>query len=389
MQDSESVQNLKVSDEIKEILSVEAHTPAVRQMLRPTVTTDSKCVMTLRSQRKRSASNPQNEDERLGIRIDSPKLPKTIIMESSDTKEGELEENRSSMTQQLESEKVISERALFNGKRRSEKEGNLVRLPDSKVESVLKMLRSKSNELKAIQNEQEFRNSADNPSLQEQPLQHSARRKQARIDSWSSKDSHELIVDTEELISVHSDSGTEVVLTQQENVNAKSGEAIENQILDNDNITMLSEKKASNYAVSWKKLDERKSSKDNREISNQHEILSATKSGNRVAMEKQSNTQSSATQVKREITLKSRLENAETVVRSLSKSVRLKEPKKLAVTRHNKQVASEARNRKLTEEGAIKAKDKWKDADQTMAFLQELKMTETHLEKEPVVCYDL
>ncbi|EFO25233.2 hypothetical protein LOAG_03255 [Loa loa] len=382
--DKGSVQNLKVSDGINELLSVEEYIPAVSQTSRHIITTGSKCTGMLWSQRKRSESNPQNE-ERLGIRAGSSKLSK-VITTSTDTREDELDTNQGYSTQQLRNEKVISRRAVLSGKKCLEKEGNLVRLPESKVESVLEMLREESDELKAIRNEEKLEGCIDNPVPQGQPLRRSAWKKQARIDSWSSQDNQELMIDTKEFITVQNDLETEV-LTQQENVNINSSEAVENQILNVDNIAIHghSGKEVWNFTMSWESFDERKSSEGNRENSTKDGILSTMKSGNQIAKRKQNNTtQSTVMHVEREITLRNGLESAEIAVECSSKNIGIRESKKSLVTRNNKLVTSEAKKRKLAEELISNVEDKWEDAGQITTSSQKSKMIGTYRGKEPV-----
>ncbi|MCP9259456.1 hypothetical protein DINM_002400 [Dirofilaria immitis] len=287
---SESVQNIEVSDEIKKILSVETHIPIVRQMPRPIVV-DSKCIGTFRSRRKRSGPNFQNEDENLGIRINSPKLPKIIITTSTDTKKGELRENQGSIMQWPGNAEAISRTAMFSKRKGLENE-DLVRVPEDK------------------------------------PLQCSMKKKQVRIDSFSSEDGQKLMICAKELNSVQSDRRTEVVLTQQENVPTKSDKIPGNPISNNTVKLSVSEKEARDFAV-----DEENSKK--------YGIPSATKSGH-------------------EGTQKS------------------------AVIRNDGQMVSKARKQKLAEEGTRNTEDKWKDSDQTAVPFQELKTIENHPGKQLV-----
>ncbi|VDK62352.1 unnamed protein product [Onchocerca ochengi] len=380
---SESVQNLKTSDENKKILFAEANVATVRQISRSTITTDSKYIMPLRSQRKRSGSNPQNKDETLGIRVDSPKLPKKIA-KSIDTEEDELEKNPGSIIQQSGSAKAVSERIVFSEKRYLEKKENLVRLSEDKVKSVLEIVRDKSADLRTFQEEQKFGKCFGNPTLQKQSLRRSAKRKHVRTDSCSSEDNQELVIDAKELNNVQSELAAEVALTQQENVNERLDKTSGDPIL-NDNSAKFSssEKEVLDSSVSWKKLDEKGSLKDNRKNSKKYWIPSTTKSGSEVADEKQSNTQLSASLVQRKI-LRNELENTEIAVESSSKNVQVREPKKLAAIQNNRQIASEVRKRKLTEKGASNAEDKCEDADQTTILPNESTMTEIHHGKEPV-----
>ncbi|VDO40482.1 unnamed protein product [Onchocerca flexuosa] len=383
LQNSESVQNLKTSNKNKKILSAEANVTTAGQILRSTITTDSKCIVTLRSQRKRSGSNPQNRDESLGIRVDSPKLPK-IIVKSIDTEEDELEKNQDSMMQQSGSAKAVSGRSVFNEKMYLEKKENLVRLSEDKVKSVLEMIRNKSADLKTFQ-EQKFGKYIGNPVSQEQPLRRSVKRKQVRTDSWSSEDNQELMTNTRELSNVQSDLAAEVViLTQQENVNKRSDKTPGDPILnDNSAKLSMSEKEVLDSSVSWNKSDEEESLKDYRENSKKCGILSTIKSGNEVADEKQNNTQSSASFVQQKI-LRNGLENAEFAVESSSKNVQIREPEKLAAIGNNRQIASEVKKRKLTKKGASNTEDKCEDANQTTTHPHESKMTDIYHGKDPV-----
>ncbi|VDM18802.1 unnamed protein product [Wuchereria bancrofti] len=366
---NEFIENHRDETPFVEIPFVEALVPTVRQRLRPR-TIDSRSEKT--SQRKRSGFNSPNGNESFRIRVASPKLPK-VITESSSTKQDELDENQGSRMQSSGSEKMISGRAVFGGKICSENDGNLVRLSEGKVESVLKMLTIKNAELKTIQNELKLERCVGNPVSQEQPL-HSTRMKQLRIDCFSPKDIQELSIDSKELISIQSDLKTEVVLMQQENASTKPGEAVGIRNDNNIAIHRLSEK-------DWN-LNEIKSSKNNRKILKGHEIPSTIKSGNQVG-KKKNNIHSLATRVQREITLRNELENTEIAVESLSKNDQNRESKKLTIIQNN-QVTSESRKRKLAKNECSNTEDEWKDGDQTMASLQKSKMIETNHEKEPV-----
>ncbi|KAM3723545.1 Nuclear distribution protein nudE [Dirofilaria immitis] len=340
---SESVQNIEVSDEIKKILSVETHIPIVRQMPRPIVV-DSKCIGTFRSRRKRSGPNFQNEDENLGIRINSPKLPKIIITTSTDTKKGELRENQGSIMQWPGNAEAISRTAMFSKRKGLENE-DLVRVPEDKVKRVLEIMKDKSAELLVIKKEKKSENFFGNPVLQKQPLQCSMKKKQ-------------------------SDRRTEVVLTQQENVPTKSDKIPGNPISNNTVKLSVSEKEARDFAV-----DEENSKK--------YGIPSATKSGHEVTNEKQSNPQFIAPSMHREIMLRNKLKNVE-IVESSSKNLQIREPKKSAVIRNDGQMVSKARKQKLAEEGTRNTEDKWKDSDQTAVPFQELKTIENHPGKQLV-----
>ncbi|VIO91563.1 Uncharacterized protein BM_BM10844 [Brugia malayi] len=371
---NESVENHRVSDEITEIPFVEALVPTIRQRLRPK-TTDSKSVRISvtekSSQRKRSGFNSPNGNESFRIRVASPKLPK-VITESSSTKEDELDENQGFRMQSSRSEKMISGGAVFGGKTCSEKDGNLVRLSEGKVESVLKMLAIKNAELKTIQNEQEFERCVDNPASQEQPL-HSTRMEQLQIDSFSSKHMEELSTDSKELINVQNDLRTEDALMQRENANTKPGETVG---IRNDNNIALHRRSQKDWD-----LNEMKSLKNNRKILKRHEIPGTIKLGNEVGKKK--NIHALGTRVQQEMTLRNELENTKIAVESLSKNEQNRESKKLTLTRNN-QVTCESRKRKLAEEGCSNTEDEWKDGDQTTASLQKSKMIETDHEKEPV-----
>ncbi|CAG9539085.1 unnamed protein product, partial [Cercopithifilaria johnstoni] len=382
--DSESLQNLRVLDEIKKTLSAEVHVSTVRKTSKPTITAiDSKCAMLLRSQRKRNGADIQNEDEHLGIEDGSSQLSKTITAKCTDTKEDQLEKKQGSMTQLSRSEEMISEREIFSRKSCLEEEQNFARLPEDIVKNVLEMSRDKSAELKTIQNDQKFEECIDNPMLQERSLRRSPR-KQVRIDSWSSRDSEELVIDVKEFISIQNEIGKEV-LKQEENVNIKSGEDAGNEILNDNSIASqrVSGKETSDLAILWTRLGEKKSSK-NGDNSKKHEIPSTTESGNQVAKGKHNDFRPITTRIQRKVTLKNGFENSEITVQSLSENVQIGESKKLGISRNSKQMTNKARKRKLAEEEDSNAEDKWEDANQTTESWQKSKMIETLYGKEPV-----
>ncbi|KAL4003155.1 hypothetical protein ACH3XW_6435 [Acanthocheilonema viteae] len=380
--DSESMQDFKISGDIKKTLSVEAHASTVIQTSTPTITTVvSKCVVPLRLQTKLNEAQTKNEDKHLGIIDGSSKLPTVITTKCIDIEKDKLEENQDSMTQWLGSEKMTSERAVSSRKRYLEEEQNLIRLPEDRIKSALEMLRDKSAELKTIQNDQKFEEYIDNPVLQKRLLRRSSRRKQV-IDFSSSKESQELMTDDKKFTNVQNDMGTKIVLTQQESANAKSGEVTGNRTINDDNIAAqrVSGKEVSNLIVSWKRSGEWKSSKDWDNLT-KHEISSTIKLENQFTKEKQNSIRSITTQVQREV----ESENSEIVVESLSKSAEIEKSEKLGVTRSNKQMASKARKRKLVEERVSNADDKWEDANQITTSSQKSKMSEVDYGKEPVI----
>lgn len=372
----------KVSDEIKKTHSQEAHESAVRQSSSHTITTtNSKCVVSLRSKRKCSGTDSQTEDKCSGIRDDgSPKLSEIITTKRMDTKKDKLKENQCSVTKRSESEKIISERAVFSRTRCSE-EQNFVRLSVDKMKNVLE-IGDKDSELKTIQNDRKFEECIHDPVLQHG----SSRKKQVQIDSRSPKDNQELMTDVKQLNDIQNSIEVKVVSTEEEDVNTKSGETAGNQILNDDSaeIWRLSEKEAANVVISWKTLDERKSLKDENNLK-KREILNNMESENQITKEKQSNIQSATTQVQRKVTLKNGLENSEIAVKSLSENLRIMRSREAGVTQNSKQLTSRARKRKLSEEGDSNAEDKLEDI---AASLQKSKMAEIHCGKEPVVCYN-
>lgn len=375
------LQNLKVTDSNDEVLSVDEQV-LVKQISKYTATTDSKCVRTLRSQRKRIAFD--TEDKNLEIGVGYPKFPKAIKINFNDTEE-ELEENQGSRTQWSTNEKVISGR-ISSSKICLEKDESLVRLSEKKVGNFLEMLKIKTAELKVIENNQKIGNCNRSPLLQKQSLRPSESRKQVRIDSSSSENSQELKIDTDESMSAQGDQRTGVVLAQCENMNMKSDEAEGNQILTDGNTAVheFSEKETWKYLASCGKLIERMSSEDNTENSKKYEISNTANSENQVAVWKRSNTSSPTVRIKPEKTLKYRLEDAETVAGSL-KNVRERKFDEKDLICKNRQTGEEKKQKLIEEVSNVESE--WEGIGQTTASLQKSKMVGIHQGMKPVVCY--
>ncbi|VDK70282.1 unnamed protein product [Litomosoides sigmodontis] len=377
MEDSESMQNFEVSDEVQKTLHTEALVLTI-QTSEPNITTiDSECVVPLHSQRKLNEVNSQSQNECLEVGDDSPELSKITVAKSIDTKEDELKETPSPITQQRGNEEMTRERAVPSKASYSKEEHHFVMPQRDEKKSVVEMLRDESAELQITQNDKKFETCIDNPILQGRSLQHSPGRKQLRIDSRLPKDNQELITDVNKHINVPNNTGIEVGFTQEENVNTKPSDTTGNRILNDGCITTQggSKKEILNLTASWNKSDERKSSKSGNN-SEKHKISSITKSENQVA-------HSLASQTEGEVTLKNGLENSKIAAESLSENVRIRESKKLGIMQNNEKMAGNTRKRKLAEEGASKSDDKWEDVNQAAVFSVNSKMSKAY-GKEPV-----